>query len=147
MRIHFWNRWRREYLTDLREHHRGKRESQNKVSIGDVVLVHEDNAMRSNWKKGKVVEQIVGKDSVERDAKLRFITKGKPIIVNRAVQKLHPLEVSSALKDVSENESGQRNANSVGNAGKKVISRKEIPRSAAALDSRWKTQAILDYYY
>jgi len=63
------------------------------------------------------------------------------------VQKLHPLEVSSALKNVSENESGQRNANSVGNAGKKVISRKEIPRSAAALDSRWKTQAILDYYY
>jgi len=39
--------------------------------------------MRSNWKKGKVVEQIVGKDSVVRGAKLRLITKGKPIIVNR----------------------------------------------------------------
>ena len=46
LRIHFWNRWRREYLTDLREQHRGKKESQNKVSIGDVVLVQEDNTKR-----------------------------------------------------------------------------------------------------
>ena len=145
LRIHFWNRWRREYLTDLREHHRGKKESQNKVSIGDVVLVHEDNAKRSNWKMGKVVEKIVGKDGVVRGAKVRLITKGKPIIVNRAVQKLYPLEVSSTLKEVSENESGQRNANSVGNAGKQVIPRREIPRRAAALDSRWKTQAMLDH--
>lgn len=145
LRIHFWNRWRREYLTDLREHHRGKKESQNKVSIGDVVLVHEDNAKRSNWKMGKVVEKIIGKDGVVRGAKVRLMTKGKPIIVNRAVQKLYPLEVSSTLKEVSENESGRRNANSVGNAGKQVIPRREIPRRAAALDSRWKTQAMLDH--
>ena len=31
LRIYFWKRWRREYLTDLREHHRGKRDSQNKA--------------------------------------------------------------------------------------------------------------------
>ena len=145
LRIHFWKRWRREYLTDLREHHRGKKESQNKVSIGDVVLVHEDNTKRSNWKMGKVLEQIVGKDGVVRGAKLRLITKGKPFIVNRAVQKLYPLEVSSALKEVSENESGQRDANPVGNAGRQVVLRREIPRRAAALDSRWKTQAMLDH--
>ena len=88
------------------------------MSIGDVVLVHEDNTKRSNWKMGKVLEQIVGKDGEVRGAKLRLITKGKPFIVNRAVQKLYPLEVSSALKEVSENESGQREANPVGNAGK-----------------------------
>ena len=75
LRIHFWNQWQREYLTDLREHHRGKKEGQNKVSIGDVVLIHEDNAKRSNWKMRKVVEQIVRKDGVVRDAKLRLITK------------------------------------------------------------------------
>ena len=65
------------------------------MSIGDVVLVQEDNTKRSNWKMGKMVEQIVGKDGVVRGAKLRLITKGKPIIVNRAAQKLYPLEVSS----------------------------------------------------
>ena len=65
------------------------------MSIGDVVLVQKDNTKRSNWKMGKMVEQIVGKDGVVRGAKLRLITKGKPIIVNRAVQKLYSLEVSS----------------------------------------------------
>ena len=53
LRMHFWNRWRREHLTDLREHHRNKEECNNKVSVGEVVLVHEDNAKRSNWKMGK----------------------------------------------------------------------------------------------
>ena len=47
LRIHFWNRWQKEYLTDLREHHRGRKEIQNQVSVGDVVLVHEDNVKRS----------------------------------------------------------------------------------------------------
>ena len=145
LRIHFWNRWRREYLTDLREHHRGRKESQNKVSIGNVVFVHEDNTKRSNWKMGKVVEQIVGKDDVVRGAKLRLITKGKPFIVNRAVQKLYLLEVRSALKEVSENESGQHDANPVGDAGKQANPRREIPQRAAALDSCWKTQAMLDH--
>ncbi|XP_068749239.1 uncharacterized protein [Montipora capricornis] len=38
MRTHFWNRWRKEYLTDLREHHRSKKESHVKVNISDVFL-------------------------------------------------------------------------------------------------------------
>jgi hypothetical protein len=41
-RVHFWNRWRREYLADLREHHKVITKNRNrKVSIGDVVLVYE----------------------------------------------------------------------------------------------------------
>ena len=146
LRIHFWNWRRKEYLADSREHHGSKEKGLSKVSEGNVVLVHEDHVKRSNWKMGKVVEQIVGKDGVVRGAKLRMITKGKPIIVNRAVQKLYPLEVSSAVKEVRENENGQRNTNLVGNAGEQVIPRREIPRGAAALDSRWKTQAKLDHW-
>lgn len=35
---HFWNRWRKEYLTELREHHLGKKISQSrKIIVGDVV--------------------------------------------------------------------------------------------------------------
>ena len=99
MRTHFWNRWRKEYLTNLREHHRSKKESHVKVRIGDVVLVHEDNVKRSDWKMGKVLERIVGKDGVVRGAKLKLITKGKPVIVSRAAQKLYPLEVSCVITD------------------------------------------------
>ena len=40
---HFWNRWRAEYLTQLREQHRcSKRDSSlRKVQVGDVVSIHE----------------------------------------------------------------------------------------------------------
>ncbi|KAL9967410.1 hypothetical protein ACROYT_G025628 [Oculina patagonica] len=37
-------------------------EYNNKARAGEVVLVHEDNVKRSNWKMGKVEELIVGKD-------------------------------------------------------------------------------------
>lgn len=119
----------------MREHHRNKKESHIKVSIGDVVLVHKDNVKRSDWKMGKVLEHIVGKDGVVRGAKLKLITKRKPVIVSRAVQKLYPLEVSCVIKEVGENDSGQHNRNRVGNAEKQLCMGKEIPWHAAALDS------------
>ena len=88
---------------------------------------------------GRGVERIVGKDGVVRGAKLGVITKGKPVIVNRAVQKLYPLEVCCVVKEVSENENGQRNANPVGNAERQTNPGRDIQRRAAALDSHWKT--------
>ena len=39
--------------------------------------MHEDNVKRSNWKVGKVVGLIIGKDSEVRGAKVKFIRKGK----------------------------------------------------------------------
>ena len=62
------------------------------------MLVHEDNVKGSKWKMGKVLELVVGKDGVVRGVKLKVITKGKPIIVNRAMQKLYLLEVSSVVR-------------------------------------------------
>ena len=144
LRIHFWNRWRKEYLADLREHHRSKEEGLSKVSEGDVVLVHEDNVKRSNWKMGKVVGLITGKDGEVRGAKLKLITKGKAILVNRALQKLYPLEVRSVTREC-ENQTNELNTNPVGNEGSQTPSGREISRRAAALDSRWKTRAMLDH--
>ena len=95
---------------------------------------------RSDWKIKKVLERIVGKDGVVRGAKLQLITKGKPVIVNRAVQKLYPLEVGCVMKEVIENDSGQRNGNRVGNVEKRLWTGREIPQRAAALDSRWRTR-------
>ena len=140
LRIHFWKRWRKEYLTDLREHQRGKGEGRSKVSEGEVVLVHEDNVKRSNWKMGKILELIAGKDGEVRGAKLKLITKGKPTLVNRAVQKLYPLEVCSVSREFDEG-----NIHPVRNAVKQTPAGREIPRRAAALDSRWKTRVMLDH--
>ena len=49
-RAHFWNRWQREYLVDLREHHKQQAQDERKVvETGDVVLVHGENEKRGSW--------------------------------------------------------------------------------------------------
>ena len=59
------------------------------------MLVHEDNVTRSQWKMAKGLEQITGRDREVRGAKLKLISKGKAVYMNRGVQKLFPLEVCS----------------------------------------------------
>ena len=52
---HFWERWRKEYLTELRERHKVRNGSTgNSISHGDVVVVHEDKIPRQLWKVGRV---------------------------------------------------------------------------------------------
>ena len=98
VRDHFWNRWRCEYMTDLREYHKRKYEGQLRTVIaGDVVIVYEENVKRGFWKIGKVEEVIRGRDCVVRGAKVRVITKGKPVVINKPVQKLYPLEVKALM--------------------------------------------------
>ena len=48
----FWCRWRREYLTNLREAHKNycKKSNAPRVSVGDVVTIHEDGQPRGMWK-------------------------------------------------------------------------------------------------
>lgn len=65
--LHFGNRWRREYLTNLKEYHKiGKRGSTVEVNVGNLMLVKKDNVKRNNWKMGKVEKLIVGKDQLIR---------------------------------------------------------------------------------
>ena len=91
---HFWNRWRREYLSELREHHLGKKTSQSRViKKGDVVCVHEDNVPRHRWKLATVQELIHGRDNLVRAAVVRLASKGARVEIQRSVQKLYPVEV------------------------------------------------------
>lgn len=74
---HFWNRRRREYLSELREHHLGKKTLQSGViKKGDVVCVHEDNVPRQRWKLGTVQELIHGRDNLVSAAVVRLACKG-----------------------------------------------------------------------
>jgi len=60
---HFWNRWRKEDLTELREHHRGKKTPQTRViKKGDVVCVHEEFTPLQSWKISLVQDLITGRD-------------------------------------------------------------------------------------
>ena len=87
---HFWRRWSREYLVDLREHQKTHvQKRQPGISVGDVVLIEEDGKKRNNWRLGRIDEVVVGKDGIVRGANVKT-AKGK---IGRPLQKLYPLEV------------------------------------------------------
>jgi len=139
---HFWNRWRREYLTDLRETHKLNNNKPVDISPGDVVLVHEDYTKRAQWKVAIVEELIRGKDNEVRGARIRKAGKGKHEILNRPVQKLIPLEcaVKDCQKRKNEEESIKRDKKMV-----KELPAFERPQRIAAKDARLKTRFMLDY--
>ena len=150
-RAHYWNRWHKEYLTNLREHHRqisGRKGAQPQT--GDVVLVQEDKQKRGRWKMGIVERAILGKDQNVRGAVVRLVSKGKPVTLNRPVRKLYPLEIRSKGEARQENtqlEETEEELEVEENLPDHVVTQPEQVRDgrvrrAAALDSRWKTRSM-----
>ena len=95
-----WSRWTREYVRGLREQHRrvGGEQSRH-PSIGDVVIIKDEQKNRNQWKLAIVTELIKGRDDVMRAAKLKS-SKG---VLERAIQHLFPLELQCDRKRVSLN--------------------------------------------
>ena len=87
---HFWQRWRHEYLTSLREFQKGSGINKESVKVGDVVLIHDDNP-RVNWKLALVTSINRGRDGLVRSVNLRTANG----TTNRPITRLHPLEVQA----------------------------------------------------
>ena len=99
---HFWRRWRREYLAELRESHRyllKKSRGDPHVAAGDIVIVQDESLPRSFWKLGRARELIIGKDSQARGAKVTVVNrKGQSTTLNRPLQCLYQLEISHPIE-------------------------------------------------
>jgi hypothetical protein len=102
---HFWKRWRSEYLAELRESHKHllkKSRGNPAVSVGDVVIVHDESLPRSFWKLGYVRNLIVGKDGQTRGATVSLASKNRCFTsLNRPLQLLYPLEINHPIDVVS----------------------------------------------
>ena len=109
---HFWNRWQREYLIELRENHRRSyKTNADVISIGDVVLIHDDYP-RGLWKLGLVEKLIQG-----RDGQIRGAVKsgqGASSFLKRPVQRLFPLEVYKSVHSerIVDNKTNSENSSS-----------------------------------
>ena len=91
-----WNRWRKEYLCSLREHHRFNGATiHDKQYVGQVVLIHDDLAPCMKWQLGVITDVYKGPDGVIRSAQL----KTKNGFTNRPISKLYPFEVQSSHVD------------------------------------------------
>ena len=150
---HFWGRWRKEYLVDLRESHRMNKGMPVNIEKGDVVIIQEDNTKRGTWKTGIVEETIIGKDGQVRGAKVRRNGRGKFEILTRPLQRLFPLEIS-ARDERKENNSVSRmeevreetddNENEKGRKQKDELGKLNRPHRAAASNARILSKLMLD---
>lgn len=67
MRRHFWQRWQKEYLSEMQQRTKWRTNSA-KLNVGDMVLLAEDNAPPLAWRLGRVIRLITGPDGISRVA-------------------------------------------------------------------------------
>ncbi|UYV60553.1 hypothetical protein LAZ67_1001481 [Cordylochernes scorpioides] len=87
-------RFLKEYLGALIQ--KSENIDRRQLKVGDVVLIGQENLKRMFWSKGRIVNLIPGKDGIVRVAHVKTST-GTLI---RALQRLHPLEISSNVKTI-----------------------------------------------
>ena len=148
----FWNRWRREYLTELREAHRyaSRMPTRAPIAVGDLVVVHSEGQPRGFWKLAKVERTIVGQDGKIRGAILKVSSsRSKSTTLQRPLALLYPLEVNcqnETTTEVSPSEDPiEESVNPTEEGPPEGVSREEItprrPRREAAsrAEKRMKT--------
>ena len=93
----FKNLWYEQYLLSLRERskhlYQGKWE--DRIKVGDIVLIKAPNRPRPFWMLGRVLEIIMGFDSKVRSVKVK---QGNGAIEYHSVCNLFPMEISTAQK-------------------------------------------------
>ncbi|KAK7884399.1 hypothetical protein WMY93_027522 [Mugilogobius chulae] len=68
----FWSRWRKEYLANICSR-QCWREPRRNLQMGDIVILKDDDAPRNEWKLGRVLETMPGKDGLVRKEHPRLL--------------------------------------------------------------------------
>ena len=100
----FWKVWREEYLLSLRENlpivYKGLRSKHMKVpKKRDIVLVKDDNMVRSSWKLGKIQHLQTGLDGEIRSTEILLPNR---MTIVRAINFLYPLELPTLQEEKQE---------------------------------------------
>lgn len=96
----FWQRWRDEYLNTLINRPKWNRERPN-FSVGDLVIIKEDQLPPSHWKLGRVISVSFGVDNLVRSATIKTSTG----VVRRPIVELALLEKEPESNDEIEDQS------------------------------------------
>ena len=133
---HFWTRWRREYLTELREAHSRKQSHSNssEIAVGDIVLVNDPGHPRTFWKLARVKELIRSSDGQIRGARVQVGATGSTL--RRPVQTLFPLEIHAQQSDQLIEEEPTQDASNV--------CARPSRRAAQTARQLWREELCLD---
>ncbi|XP_075157723.1 uncharacterized protein LOC142230989 [Haematobia irritans] len=86
----FWRRWVRECLPCLTKRTKWHECREQQISVGDIVVIVDENTKRNTWIKGRVIDVVRGKDGGVRTAVVKTLSG----ISTRPVIKLAKLEVN-----------------------------------------------------
>ena len=108
---HFWERWKHEYLIELRESYNTNKNRRFNECIkeNDIVLISEDNVKRNQWRQGRVSTLLRGKDGKVRGAEVVVVNKNGNGVLRRPISKLFPFEFQrdENVKDIHENDANE----------------------------------------
>ncbi|XP_076394339.1 uncharacterized protein LOC143265527 [Megachile rotundata] len=86
---HFWVRWHKEYLNQLRTRSKWHHGDGKEIKLGQLVTIREDNIPPMHWRLGRIIAVHAGQDNV-----VRVVTvKTQDGEFKRCVKKLAPLPV------------------------------------------------------
>ena len=90
LRKHFWDRWNTEYLHQLQPRSKWWKSTPN-LKVGDLVIVHKENAAPLTWNLGRITNINPGSDN-----KVRVVTVNtKNGEVTRSVNKIYLLPIAT----------------------------------------------------
>ena len=110
-------RWLNEYLCTLQERINAEAKVKHEATMkGEILLLKDSTENRANWKIGRVVDPIVGKDDVTRECK---ILTGSGYVVERPLQLVCDLEIGGECDpDSGDGDAGEIAKRSVNRAGR-----------------------------
>lgn len=88
----FWKSWQNDYLHELQQRPKWRKEYEN-LRVGDLVIVRDENTPPTMWKMARIVEVLPGRDGLVRNVRIQMPSvdwekKKRPQILERPVQKL-----------------------------------------------------------
>ncbi|XP_064475679.1 uncharacterized protein LOC135389573 [Ornithodoros turicata] len=84
-----WQRWHKEYLTELKSAYHSKGLQASDVKVGDVVLIKDTDTPRLQWQMGVIEETFPSSDRKVRVCVLRTANR---TTIRRPVQHLYKIE-------------------------------------------------------
>lgn len=85
---HFWNRWSKEYVSELQTRTKWK-STRSSLTPGTMVLIRQDNVPPRRWALGRIIQVHAGADGVARVATMKTAS-GE---IKRAFTKICPLPI------------------------------------------------------
>ncbi|XP_028042548.1 uncharacterized protein LOC114252241 [Bombyx mandarina] len=93
LRQHFWQRWQKEYISELQQRTKW-RTNAVQLDVGDLVLLQEDHVPPMAWRLGRVLRLFPGPDGISRVADIST-TRG---CVRRPLIRICPLPSAQDLQ-------------------------------------------------